>query len=208
MTELLFGGSRVVPVVVIDDPTTAEPIGEALVTGGLRAAEITFRTAAAEEALRRMAGLSQLFVGAGTVVTAHQVDVAVDAGARFIVSPGLSRAVVERANERGVPVYPGVATAAEIIAALDLGLHCLKLFPAETLGGVAMVKALSAAFPAVQFVPTGGVTAASLPSYLALPSVVAVGGSWMVAPQLLRDHRFDEVAMLAAEAVALSDVKS
>lgn len=208
MTELLFGGSRVVPVVVIDDPTTAEPIGEALVTGGLRAAEITFRTAAAEEALRRMAGLSQLFVGAGTVVTAHQVDVAVDAGARFIVSPGLSRAVVERANERGVPVYPGVATATEIIAALDLGLHCLKLFPAETLGGVAMVKALSAAFPAVQFVPTGGVTAASLPSYLALPSVVAVGGSWMVAPQLLRDHRFDEVAMLAAEAVALSDVKS
>lgn len=204
MTDPVFGGSRVVPVVVIDDVDTAEPIGEALASGGLRAAEITFRTAAAEEALRRMSAIPQLFVGAGTVVTARQVDLAVDAGARFIVSPGLSSAVVERANECGVPVYPGVATATEIIAALDLGLRCLKFFPAETLGGVAMVKALSAAFPGVTFVPTGGISAANLPSYLALPSVAAVGGSWMVAPHLLRERRFDEVKRLAAEAVALS----
>lgn len=208
MTDLLFGGSRVVPVVVIDDADTAEPVGEALVTGGLRAAEITFRTAAAEEALRRMAKVPQLFVGAGTVVSPGQVDLAVDAGARFIVSPGLSSAVVERAKDRGVPVYPGVATATEIIAALDLGLRCLKFFPAEMLGGVAMVKALSAAFPGVKFVPTGGVSAASLASYLALNSVAAVGGSWMVAPNLLRERRFDEVARLAAEAVALSGVSS
>lgn len=204
MTDLLFGGSRVVPVVVIDDADIAVPVGDALVSGGLRAAEITFRTAAAEEALRRMAAMPQLFVGAGTVVTAHQVDLAVDAGAQFIVSPGLSSAVVERAKDRGVPVYPGIATATEIIAALDLGLRCLKFFPAETLGGVAMVKALSAAFPGVKFVPTGGITAASLPSYLSLPSVAAVGGSWMVASNLLRERKFDEVARLAAEAVALS----
>lgn len=204
MTDLLFGGSRVVPVVVIDDADTAEPVGAALVAGGLRAAEVTFRTAAAEEALRRMAAVPQLFVGAGTVVTAQQVDLAVDAGAQFIVSPGLSSSVVERAKDRGVPVFPGVATATEIIAALDLGLRCLKFFPAEPLGGVAMLKALAAPFPGVKFVPTGGIIAASLSSYLALPSVAAVGGSWMVASNLLRERKFDEVARLAAEAVALS----
>ena len=204
MTARPFGGARVVAVVTIDDPDVAEPVGEALTSGGLWAAEVTFRSAAAEEALRRMSASSQLLVGAGTVVSARQVDLAVDAGAQFIVSPGLNNKVVERATERGVPVYPGVATATEVIAALDLGLNCLKLFPAEPLGGVAMVKALSAAFPAVSFVPTGGISAASLRNYLALPSVAAVGGSWMVSPNLLLNRRFQDVARLAAETVALS----
>lgn len=194
---------RVLPVVVLDDAAAARSLSAALVEGGLPAAEVTFRTAAAERALATMAE-QRLFVGAGTVLTAGQVDRAVAAGARFVVSPGFSRPVVERALELGVAVVPGVATATEIMAALDAGLSTLKFFPAEHCGGVAAIRALAAPFPQVRFVPTGGITAAHLPQYLAEPAVAAVGGTWMVAPDLIARGRFDEVTRRCADAVAVA----
>ncbi len=201
MTDPL-GGARVVPVVVIDDPALAAPLGEALLAGGLGCAEVTLRTPAALAALRELAAQPRLLVGAGTVVTAGQAEQAVAAGARFIVSPGFSPTVVRRCRELGVPVLPGVATATELMAALDEGVELVKFFPAQALGGVPMLRALAAPFGGVRFVPTGGITAELLPDYLAVPAVAAVGGSWMVAPQLLRAKRFDEVRALTAAAVA------
>jgi 2-dehydro-3-deoxyphosphogluconate aldolase/(4S)-4-hydroxy-2-oxoglutarate aldolase len=195
---------RVLPVVVLDDAAAARPLSAALVEGGLPAAEVTFRTAAAERGLATMAADRRLLVGAGTVVTAEQVDRAVAAGARFVVSPGFSRSVVERALELGVAIVPGVATASEIIAALDVGLTMLKFFPAQASGGVATVRALAAPFPQVRFVPTGGITATCLPDYLAVPAVAAVGGSWMVSRDLIAGGRFDEVARRSADAVAVA----
>jgi 2-dehydro-3-deoxyphosphogluconate aldolase/(4S)-4-hydroxy-2-oxoglutarate aldolase len=200
----LIGRLGVVPVVVLDDPAAAAPLAGALVDGGLPIAEVTFRTAAAAQALAVMARDPRLLVGAGTVITVDQVDRAVEAGARFIVSPGFSAAVVARAAELGVLALPGVATAGEIMAALAAGVSTVKFFPAETSGGVAAVRALAAPFPGLRFVPTGGITAESLPAYLAVPAVTAVGGSWMVAKELLQRSRFDEVTRLAAQAVALA----
>lgn len=195
---------RLVPVIVIEDPGAARPLGEALAAGGLRCAEVTFRTAAAEAALAAMAEDPRLLVGAGTVVRPDQVDRAVAAGARFIVSPGFSPAVVRHCAQVGVPVVPGVATATEIQAAREEGLDLLKFFPAEPLGGLAMLKALAAPFPGVRFVPTGGITAAQLGDYLAHPSVAAVGGSWMVAPTLIAAGAWDEITRLTADAVAIA----
>jgi 2-dehydro-3-deoxyphosphogluconate aldolase/(4S)-4-hydroxy-2-oxoglutarate aldolase len=200
----IIAGCRLLPVVVLDDPDAAEPLGAAMLAGGLSVAEVTFRTPTAEESLRRMAADPAMTVGAGTIVRAEQVDRAVAAGARFIVSPGLSTAVVRRALELGIPVFPGVATPTEITAALDLGIHTVKLFPAESIGGVAAVKALSAPFPTVRFIPTGGITSALLCDYLRLGSVVAVGGSWMVAPALIAAGRYDEISRLTAAAVELA----
>lgn len=195
---------RLVPVIVIETPAAAEPLAAALVAGGLRCAEVTFRTDAAEAALRTMAADPRLLVGAGTVVHPDQVDRAVAAGARFIVSPGFSEAVVRRCRDLGVPVFPGVATASELMSALDAGLTVVKFFPAEPLGGVAMLKALAAPFPDVRFIPTGGITAAHLATYLAHPAVLAVGGSWMVAPKLIAAGAWDEISRLTAEAVTLA----
>ena len=169
-----------VPVVVLQEVADAGLLAEALVAGGLPVAEVTFRTPAAGEAIRVMADRGDVLVGAGTVLTVAQVDRAVAAGARFVVSPGLSRAVVERCFEHGVLALPGAVTATEVQAALELGLDTVKFFPAGTSGGVAAIKALAAPFGQVRFVPTGGVGPANLGEYLALPSVVAVGGSWMV----------------------------
>jgi 2-dehydro-3-deoxyphosphogluconate aldolase/(4S)-4-hydroxy-2-oxoglutarate aldolase len=199
----VLGGHRVVPVVVLDDPARADALGAALVEGGLPVAEATFRTPKAAAVLRRLAERDDLVVGAGTVLTERQVDEAVEAGARFVVSPGLSPAVVRRGRAVGVPVVPGVATPSEIMQALDLGLDTVKFFPAEANGGLATVKALAAAFPQVRFVPTGGITFDSARAYLAHPSVAAVGGSWMVAPDLLAAGRWDEVASRCAGATAL-----
>ena len=192
---------RLVPVVVLADATRAEGLADALVAGGLDVAEVTFRTPAAEEVIRRMAKHPDLAVGAGTVVSAEQVDVAADAGARFVVSPGLSRPVVERARDRGVPVLPGVVTPSEVIAALDLGIDTLKFFPAAQYGGVATLQALAAPFPDVRFVPTGGVSPENLADYLSLPHVPAVGGSWMVRPELVEAGDLDAVTTLTAQAV-------
>lgn len=195
---------RLMPVIVIDDPAAAEPLAAALLAGGLRCAEVTFRTEMAEAALRVMAQDSRLLVGAGTVVRADQVDRAVEAGAAFIVSPGFSEAVVRRCQELRVPVFPGVATASELMSAVDAGLDVVKFFPAEALGGVAMLKALAAPFAGVRFITTGGITAAHLPAYLSLRSVLAVGGSWMVAPRLIASGAWEEISRLTAEAVAIA----
>ncbi|MBC2932512.1 bifunctional 4-hydroxy-2-oxoglutarate aldolase/2-dehydro-3-deoxy-phosphogluconate aldolase [Nocardioides sp. zg-1228] len=197
-------GHRVVPVVVLDDPDRADALGDALVSGGLPVAEATFRTPGAAAVLRRLAARDDLVVGAGTVLTPAQVDLAHEAGAGFVVSPGLSDGVVRRCQELGLPVVPGVSTASEIMHALDLGLDTVKFFPAEANGGLPAVKALAAAFPQVRFVPTGGITEASAPAYLAHGAVAAVGGSWMVAPDLLASGQWAEVAARCAATSRLS----
>ncbi|HEX5331077.1 MAG TPA: bifunctional 4-hydroxy-2-oxoglutarate aldolase/2-dehydro-3-deoxy-phosphogluconate aldolase [Cellulomonas sp.] len=195
---------RLLPVVVLDDASAADALAGALVAGGLPVAEVTFRTAAAQDAIRVMADRGDVLVGAGTVVTVAQVDQAVAAGARFVVSPGLSRAVVERCQELGVLAVPGVVTATEIQAALELGLTTVKFFPAGTSGGAAAIAALAAPFAGVRFVPTGGVGPANLHEYLALPSVLAVGGSWMVARDRIAAGDFAGITQLTAAAVALA----
>ena len=195
---------RILPVVVLDDPATAAPLAEALVHGGLSTVEITLRTGAAVDAIHTLAGRDGLLVGAGTVLTPAQVDAAVDAGAAFVVCPGFRRTVVERSLALGVPVLPGVATATEVMLALDAGVETVKFFPAEQLGGAAAVKALAGPFRDVRWVPTGGVHAGNLRSYLDMPAVLAVGGSWMVAPDLVAAGAWDEVARRTAEAVALA----
>jgi len=197
-------GHRLVPVVVVDDAECAEPLADALVSGGLPVAEVTFRTAAARDVIEAMAARGDVLVGAGTVLSPDQVDMAVDAGASFVVSPGLSRAVVERALERGVLPLPGVATATEIQAAIELGLGVVKFFPAEASGGVAAIKALAAPFTDLAFVPTGGVGPANLADYLALPSVASVGGSWMVPRDLVCARDVPRLSAVVAEAVALA----
>jgi 2-dehydro-3-deoxyphosphogluconate aldolase/(4S)-4-hydroxy-2-oxoglutarate aldolase len=191
-----------VPVVVIDDAATADSLGDALVAGGLPVAEVTFRTAAGVEALRRLAARGDILVGAGTVLTAQQVDAAVEAGADYIVSPGLSRTVVERCVHHGVLPLPGAVTATEVQAALELGLRTVKFFPAESSGGVAAVRALSAPFIELGFMPTGGIGPDNLADYLAVPAVRAVGGSWMVPRKLIGDTA--GVTSLIDEAVRLA----
>lgn len=194
---------RLIPVVVIDHPSTARALGDALVGGGLPVAEVTFRTAAAAESIRVLADRGDVLVGAGTVLSAAQVDAAVNAGASYIVSPGLSRAVVERAAEHGVLIVPGAVTATEVQSAMELGLHVVKFFPAETSGGVYAIRALSAPFAGVKFVPTGGITASNLHSYLGLAAVAAVGGSWMVPRGLVAAGDSPGIRSLVEAAVAL-----
>ncbi len=194
---------RIVPVVVLDDAADAAPLAQALVAGGLPVAEVTFRTAAAAEAIGIMAARGDIIVGAGTVLTPAQVDQAAAAGATYIVSPGTSVKVVERAREHGLAVLPGAVTPTEIQAAVELGFDTLKFFPANVYGGAAALKSLSAPFGAVKFVPTGGIGPANLAEYLAVPSVAAVGGSWMVPAASVRAGDFATVQQLTADAVAL-----
>lgn len=199
-----LSSTRLVPVVVLDDAARADALAGALVHGGLPVAEVTFRTSAARDAIRAMADRGDILVGAGTVLTPTQVDQAVAAGARFVVSPGLSRAVVERCQDHGVLALPGAVTATEVQAALELGLTTLKFFPAGTSGGPAAIKGLSAPFGQVRFVPTGGVGPANLAEYLAIPSVAAVGGSWMVPRDLIAAGDTAAITSLTAAAVALA----
>lgn len=196
--------TRLVPVVVLDDAADAGRLGDALVDGGLPVAEVTFRTAAAADAIRVLADRGDILVGAGTVLTPDQVDQAVAAGATFVVSPGLSRAVVERCREHGVLPLPGVVTATEIQAAMELGLTTVKFFPAGASGGARAIAALAAPFGGVTFVPTGGIGPDDLGDYLSIPAVAAVGGSWMVPRDRIRAGDFDEVRRLTAQAVALA----
>jgi 2-dehydro-3-deoxyphosphogluconate aldolase/(4S)-4-hydroxy-2-oxoglutarate aldolase len=200
----LLCAKGVVPVVVADEIGVAGRLGDALKEGGLPVAEVTFRTAAALEVLRLLARDRELLVGAGTVVRPEQVDLARAAGARFVVTPGFSAHVVDRCRELGVPVVPGVATATELMAALDHGVDLVKFFPAQTSGGVAMIRALHGPFPEVRFVATGGISAMNAAEYLAVRSVVAIGGSWMVAPELLQRRDFASISRLAAEAVQIA----
>jgi len=203
-TSTLLGTWRLVPVVVIESVTLVPPLADALVKGGLPCVEVTLRTPDALDAVRSFAERTDMLAGAGSVRTAQQVDQAVDAGARFIVSPGFSDGVVHRCRDLDVPVLPGVATATEVMRALDADLHVVKVFPASVLGGPAGVRTLAAPFPSMRFVPTGGIGPSELVEYLRIPAVLAVGGSWMVAPQLLRKGRFDEIARLTRDAVAVA----
>lgn len=194
----------IIPVVKLDDEKDAAPLARALADNGLPAAEVTFRTAAAEAAIRAMTTrVPELLVGAGTVLTCQQVDTAVAAGARFIVSPGLNPKVVRHCQELGVPITPGVVTPTEIEAALEMGLEVLKFFPAEPSGGLDMIRALTAPYTGVRFMPTGGINAANVAGYLKDPKIWACGGSWMVKDTLIREGDYGQIGRLAGEAATI-----
>ncbi len=183
----------IIPVVVLDDAKDAKPLGEALVKGGLPAAEVTFRTDAAEESIRIMSKVEGLLVGAGTVLTIEQAKRAVDAGAKFIVSPGLNPDVVKWCIDENVPVTPGVQTPTEIEKALSLGLTTVKFFPAEPAGGLKMIKAVAAPYTMMSFMPTGGINADNIREYLSYERIVACGGTWMIKKELIKEGKFDEI---------------
>lgn len=192
----------IVPVIALDDAKDARPLAEALCKGGLPCAEVTFRTDAAEESIRIMANeFPDMLVGAGTVLTTEQVDRAVNAGARFIVSPGLNPKVVAYCQSKNVPILPGTANPSDVEAALELGLEVVKFFPAEQAGGINMIKAMSAPYTKMKFMPTGGINADNLKSYLDFGKIVACGGSWMVKKDLVAAGKFDEIERLTKEAV-------
>ena len=194
---------KLIPMVVIGHAEHAGPFGDALVGGGLPVAEITFRTAAAETAIRELARRGDLLVGAGTVLSKELADRAIDAGAKFIVAPGTNPGVVEHVLKRGSTMIPGVVSPTEIEFALSLGVSTLKFFPAETMGGVAMLKALAGPYPDVRFIPTGGITPELLPNYLKLASVAACGGSWLAPRDLLAAGKFDAIKRLVEQAVKI-----
>lgn len=197
--EKLMLMAPVIPVLVIDDLADARPVAEALVNGGLKVIEVTLRTRVAFDAIRRMQLVPGAIVGAGTVTSKAQLDAALSAGAEFIVSPGLSPALGEAAVRTGVPFLPGVATPSEVMLGLDLGLRHFKFFPAVANGGIPALKALTGPFGQARFCPTGGITAASAPQWLALEQVLCVGGSW-VAP---KGASKEDIQQIAAEAAAL-----
>ena len=202
--EQKIEGFGVIPVVAIEDARDAAALGEALIAGGLPCAEITFRTAAAQESIRTLAvRFPEMLVGAGTVLSVAQAQQAVDAGARFLVTPGFDEAVVAWSLGKDVPIFPGVATPTEINMALRFGLNVLKFFPAQALGGVATLKAIAAPYGGVRFIPTGGINLQNLPDYLSLPAVVACGGSWLVKKSLIASGQFDTISQLTAEAVQI-----
>lgn len=193
---------RLVPVIVIDNPASAPALGRALADGGLPCAEVTFRTAGAKEALARLTGeCPDILAGAGTVLTPAQAKQACDAGAQFIVAPGLNPSVVQYCLESNIPVFPGVATPTEIETALSLGLQVLKIFPIESLGGLPYLKAISAPYTGVEFMPTGGISLQNITSYLSFPKVVACGGSWIAPADVIAAERFDRVTEEAQKAV-------
>lgn len=195
----------IVPVVVLQDTKDAKPLAQALCDGGLPCAEVTFRTEAAEESIRIMTeAFPRMLVGAGTVLTTAQVDAAVAAGAKFIVSPGFDPEIVDYCLEKQIPVFPGCITPSEIAQAVKRGLRVVKFFPAEQFGGVATIKALSAPYVGLKFMPTGGVSAANLKDYFGCKSVIACGGSWMVKGDLIAAGKFDEIRQTTAEAVKLA----
>jgi len=199
-----LGRLGVVPVVKIERAEDAVELGRALLAGGLPCAEITFRTAAAEEAIRRISSrVPEIVLGAGTVLSVDQADRAVSGGAQFIVSPGFNQKVVAWCLQNKIAVTPGVATPTEIDMALDKGLDILKFFPAEALGGMATLKAIAAPYAGVKFIPTGGINLDNLAEYLAHSSVHCCGGSWLVKASLITAGRFDEIARLAQEAVSV-----
>ena len=194
----------VVPVVVLEDVNDALPLARALVNGGLAVAEVTFRTSAAKESIRIMSeAYPDMLVGAGTVLTVKQVDEAVEAGAKFIVSPGFDPEVVDYCLSKDIPIYPGTVTPSEVSQAVKRGLNVCKFFPAAQYGGVSTIKALSTPFNMVKFMPTGGVNANNLKEYLSCDKIVACGGSWMVKADLIKAHDFDKIELLTKEAVAL-----
>ena len=194
----------VVPVVVLEDAKDAAPLAKALVEGGLPCAEVTFRTDAAEESIKIMTSeYPDMFVGAGTVLTIEQVDRAVAAGAKFIVSPGFDPEIVDYCLSKEIPVFPGCITPSEVAQAVKRGLKVVKFFPAEQFGGVATIKAMAAPYVGLKFMPTGGVSAKNLESYLSCDKIVACGGSWMVKGDLVKAGKFDKIKAMTEEAVKL-----
>lgn len=197
---------KVVPVVVLEDAKDAAPLAKALCGGGLPCAEVTFRTAAAKDSIKAMSeAYPEMLVGAGTVLTKEQVDSAVEAGAKFIVSPGFDPEIVDYCLEKEIPVFPGCITPSEVAQAVKRGLRVVKFFPAEQFGGVATIKALSAPYAGLKFMPTGGVSAKNLKEYLACKPIVACGGSWMVKKDLIEAGEFDKIRELTKEAVSLAN---
>lgn len=191
---------RIIPVVVLPEPGMAAPLADALVEGGLPVIEVTLRTPGALEGMRTLGKRDDILVGAGTVLTVSQVDQAVEAGARYIVSPGSSDAVITRCEELGVPILPGAVTATEIQALLERGITTAKFFPASTSGGAPAIKAFGSPFSQVKFVPTGGINADNLAEYATLPNVAAIGGSWMVPASAMIAGDFARIASLCADA--------
>ncbi len=206
MNEILeqFGKIGIIPVVVLDDAKDAEPLGKALMEGGLPCAEVTFRTAAAEESIRIMAEkFPDMLVGAGTVLTTEQVDRAVAAGAKFIVSPGINPKVVDYCVKKGIPVTPGTCNPSNVETALEFGLDVVKFFPAEPAGGLNYIKAIAAPYVGLKFMPTGGINAENVKEYLKYDRILACGGSWMVKGDLIKAGNFDKIRELTAEAAQI-----
>lgn len=195
---------KLVPVVQLEHASNASALAEALYAGGLPVAEITFRTEAAEESIRIIKNkFPEMLVGAGTVTATEQAQRAFDAGASFLVSPGISRPVIEFALDNHLPVFPGACTPSDIMTVMEYSLPVAKFFPAEQYGGLDTIKALAAPFPSVRFMPTGGINASNILKYLACDKIIACGGSWMVKAGLINDGKFDQITRMTAEAVAL-----
>jgi len=191
----------IIPVIEIDSTQRAKPLAESLLVGGLPVAEVTLRTEAALQAIRIMAReVRDVIVGAGTVINREQAEASVEAGAQFLVSPGMVEEVVVWARENQIPILAGALTPTEMMCGINLGLNILKFFPAETMGGLKALKALSDPFPQLRFIPTGGIRLETVAEYLQMEKVHAVGGSWMAKRQMIADGRFDEIARMAKEA--------
>ena len=194
----------VIPVVVINKTEDAKPLAKALCEGGLKCAEVTFRTDAAQEAIKIMSKeYPDMMVGAGTVLTIDQVDRAVSAGAKFIVSPGFDPEIVDYCIDKDIPVVPGCMTPSEVAQGVKRGLEVLKFFPAQQAGGVAMIKAMAAPYTSVMFMPTGGINADNIEQYLSFKKIAACGGSWMVKANLIDSKDFEKITELTKEAVRL-----
>lgn len=204
MDELLksLEKMKIVPVAVIENDDDAQKLADALMDGGLPCIEVTFRTDAAKTSIKIIADkYPEMLVGAGTVLTTSQVDMAVSAGAKFIVSPGFNSKVVQYCLDNHIPIIPGCCTPSEVEQALDMGITVIKFFPAEAAGGVAMINALSAPYKMVKFMPTGGINLQNIASYLACENVIACGGSWMVSDKLIKNGEFEKMKDLTGEAV-------
>ena len=198
----IIENSGIIPVVVLDDAAKAVPLAKALLAGGINICEITFRTAAAEESIRQIAlNVPEMIVGAGTVLTKEQLKAATDAGAKFIVSPGSDLEVIRYAKELGVYMLPGAVTPTEVMQLIKEDIKVIKFFPAENYGGLKTIKALSAPFPNLKFVPTGGVSLSNLTTYLEFDKIAAVGGSWLCTKDLIKDGKWDEITRLSKEAM-------
>ncbi len=192
----------IVPVIAIEDANDAEPLAQALIDGGLPCAEVTFRTAAAKDAIERIAKkFPDMALGAGTVLTVDQVKAAVDCGAKYIIAPGLNPKTVDYCVSHNIPVTPGVATPSEVEQALEFGLEVVKFFPAEQAGGLPFLRALSAPYNKLKFIPTGGIDEKNILSYLAFPKVLACGGSWMVKTEMISMKQFDQIRTITEQAV-------
>lgn len=199
-----IGEMGIVPVVVLEDAVAAAPLAQALIQGGLPCAEVTFRTPAAKDAIGIMAEqFPDMLVGAGTVLTIQQVDDAVSAGAKFIVSPGFNPHIVSYCVEKQIPIIPGCSTPSDIEQALEYNLKVVKFFPAEAAGGLSMIKAIAAPYVGVRFMPTGGINTSNVRSYLAFDRILACGGSWMVPKDMVKEGNFEKIKELTREAVQI-----